>query len=190
MDFGSISTTTHCPTSSLGTGSMDTSTHVDDSGHSRIHPIRSTQHFDPVNTVQSSPSTDGRTKDSSTNTLSPAKQLSNDRRISFEHTGDPMDGTNDTETINRMLAYTSSPDSTKMQQLMSLLPEDLYTELIIEYEPSIQFCTIREEFLEISFSPEDQIIFILSCHLRVYKLSFILRNLIPLRLPPSSPNRE
>lgn len=69
-----------------------------------------------------------------------------------------------------------------MQQLLSILPKDLYTEPIIDYEPSILFQTIRDEFLEISYSPEAKIFYIFSCHSSVYRLSFILRNPIPLQL--------
>lgn len=91
------------------------------------------------------------------------------------------------ELLTEILADTSSPDSTEMQQILNILPEDHYTEPIIEYEPLIQFRTIREELLEISYLQEDQRIYIFSYHPTVYKLPFILRNPIPLRLPPHPP---
>lgn len=187
MDLGSISTTSHCPTSSLGVVSMGTSTHVNNSGHSRTHNFKSTQHSDPVNPVQSSPSTDRRINDSSTNTLSLTKQLSNDGWTSFEHTRDPMDETNDIGTINgntgRHIKSRFNRNATTCEPTTGGPLHQANNRI----RASIQFRTIREEFLEIRFSLKDQRIFIFSCHPTVYKLSFILQNLIPLRLSPHLP---
>lgn len=62
---------------------------------------------------------------------------------------------NSTPELSReSLLDTPNMDSTNMQQLMSLLPEDLYIEPITEYEPSILFQIIKDQFLKINFSPE------------------------------------
>lgn len=62
---------------------------------------------------------------------------------------------------------------------MDILPKDLYTDPLVEYEPSILFLPIRDDFLEISFSLEVPKTYIYSFHLTAYKVSFILISLVP-----------
>lgn len=94
------------------------------------------------------------------------------------------------DNLSQQLNYTStqtiqSPqDSTPpaedqaldLEQLLNSLPDDLYTDLRLGYEPSTEFQVIRDQFSEIKYSPASQKLFILSFHPKVYRVSFVLRN--------------
>lgn len=73
----------------------------------------------------------------------------------------------------------TSPNFSKdleLQELLNILLEDLYTNPLIEYEPSITFQVIKENCSEITFSPKVSKTYIFSSHLTIYRMSFILQN--------------
>lgn len=79
--------------------------------------------------------------------------------------------------ITTLQSTQTTPDDLKLQHLLDILPEDLHTDTLIEYEPSIIFQAIKESCLEIMFSPKIQKTYIYSFHSSVYKILFMLRNL-------------
>lgn len=83
---------------------------------------------------------------------------------------------NPTETLTTI---NTTREELELQQLLDILLEDLYTESLVEYEPSIIFQAIKESCSEITFLSVMPKTFIFYFHMNVRKTSFVLRNPTP-----------
>lgn len=75
-----------------------------------------------------------------------------------------------------MIVTNPTQEDYELQQLIDIVLEDLYTDSLIEYESSIIFQLIKENCLEIMYSPELPKTCIFSFHQNIHKTSFVLRN--------------
>lgn len=76
-------------------------------------------------------------------------------------------------------SYFSSPllYDLDFENLLHSLSEDLYTNPLLGFKPSIKFQAIRDNFSEIQFSLTSQKLYICSFHPTVHRLSFVLRKI-------------